>query len=214
MAFRLPGVDRHPRDAGATAAPPARPARSAPSGGSAGAASQSDAFLGLTRTANEGPRPRDGNMLPNSPFDSGVTSSASGSGAGADDGLKCVLIADDEENFRTFMGWALRQHGYEVILAANGQEAFDRFQENPTRICLAILDAYMPLMGGLESYLRMQVLRPELPVLFASGFVRGPSVETLIDGCPGPAHVLLKPFSAEDLLKAVEEALSPNPVDE
>jgi CheY-like chemotaxis protein len=126
------------------------------------------------------------------------------------DGKPCkVLLAEDEENFRVFMDWALRERGYEVISAKDGQEAFERFQEAPESFGLAILDSYMPRMGGLEAYLRMQVLRPDLPVLFASGFTRGTSVDVLVAGCPGPASVLLKPFSATDLLEAVQKALAP-----
>jgi PAS domain S-box-containing protein len=120
-----------------------------------------------------------------------------------------ILLADDEENFRLFTGWALRERGYDVITAKDGQEAFERFQEAPESFKLVILDAYMPRMGGLEAYLRMQILRPELPVLFASGFARGPSVDALVSGCPGPAGVLLKPFSVEDLDAAVRKALAP-----
>ena len=126
------------------------------------------------------------------------------------DGKPCkVLLAEDEENFRVFMDWALRERGYEVISAKDGQEAFERFQEAPESFGLAILDSYMPRMGGLEAYLRMQALRPDLPVLFASGFTRGASVDVLVAGCPGPASVLLKPFSATDLLEAVQKALAP-----
>ncbi|HYF50251.1 MAG TPA: response regulator [Planctomycetota bacterium] len=124
-----------------------------------------------------------------------------------------ILIADDEENFRQFAGWILKERGYEVVTAIDGQEAFEKFQEAPAAYHLVILDSYMPRMGGLESYLRMQVLRPDLPVLFASGFARGASMDALIDGCPGPAGVLLKPFSADDLAEAVKKALTPAPQD-
>lgn len=120
-----------------------------------------------------------------------------------------ILLADDEENFRLFTSWALQERGYEVVISKDGQEAFERFQDAPQTFSLVILDAYMPRMGGLEAYLRMQVLRPDLPVLFASGFARGPSVDALVAGCPGPAAVLLKPFSGEDLIEAVNRALTP-----
>ena len=189
MELVLPGADR-PRHGEKSASGVAAPGKST--------REVEDHFKGLSRTAGEGPRPRDESL-----------GSGSRPEPRAPRAVKRILIADDEENFRTYMGWALGQHGYDIVLAANGQEAFERFQEDPGKIDLAILDAYMPLMGGLEAYLRMQVLRPELPVLFASGFVRGPSAETLIDGCPGPAHVLLKPFSSEDLVAAVQAALAP-----
>jgi PAS domain S-box-containing protein len=120
-----------------------------------------------------------------------------------------ILLADDEENFRLFTSWALRQQGYDVIVAKDGQEAFERFQDAPQSFNLVILDAYMPRMGGLEAYLRMQVIRPDLPVIFASGFARGPSMDALIAGCPGPASVLPKPFTAEELVDAVGKAMTP-----
>ena len=120
-----------------------------------------------------------------------------------------ILLADDEENFRLFTSWALQERGYEVVVSKDGQEAFERFEAAPESFSLVILDAYMPRMGGLEAYLRMQALRPDLPVLFASGFARGPSVDALVAGCPGPAAVLLKPFSSEDLIEAVNKALAP-----
>lgn len=123
-----------------------------------------------------------------------------------------ILLADDEENFRLFTTWALRERGYDVVVAKDGQEALDRFQEAPESFSLAVLDSYMPRMGGLEAYLRMQSQRPDLPVLFASGYVRGPSGDILIAGCPGPASVLQKPFSVEDLMAAVKKALAGDPV--
>ena len=121
-----------------------------------------------------------------------------------------ILLADDEENFRTFTSWVLRENGYEVVTASDGQEAFNLFKAAPHNFSLVILDSYMPRMGGLEAYLRMQILRPELPVLFASGFARGASADALVAGCPGPAAVLFKPFGSEELLAAVKSALVPD----
>ncbi|MCZ7647953.1 MAG: response regulator [Planctomycetota bacterium] len=118
-----------------------------------------------------------------------------------------ILVVDDEENFRDYVRGVLNQNGFEVACACDGREACEIFQEDPGRYALAILDAYMPRMGGLETYLRMQVLRPDLPVLFVSGFVRGPSRHALLAGCPGQAEVVLKPFGEDRLLEAVRRLL-------
>ncbi|MBE7466096.1 MAG: response regulator [Planctomycetes bacterium] len=134
----------------------------------------------------------------------------SGSGEEGSDGT-WVLLADDEEIFRDFVRQVLQQNGYDVAMASDGREAAELFQEAPERYALAVLDAYMPRMGGLEAYLRMQALRPELPVLFVSGFVRGPSRQALLAACPGRAEVILKPFSEERLLDAVEHILRKKP---
>lgn len=118
-----------------------------------------------------------------------------------------VLLADDEENFRDFVRTVLQQNGYDVFTAGDGLEAFEHFQEEPEKYALAILDAYMPRLGGLETYLRMQALRPDLPVIFVSGFVRGPSRQALLASCPGRAQVVLKPFTGDQILLEVGRIL-------
>jgi CheY-like chemotaxis protein len=118
-----------------------------------------------------------------------------------------ILLVDDEENFRDFARDVLQEHGYDVDVAVDGQEGFELFKEDPDRYTLVVLDAYMPRLGGLETSLRMQVLRPDLLVLFVSGFVRGPSLEAMLTGCPGPAEVILKPFTGEELVMAVKKLL-------
>lgn len=136
--------------------------------------------------------------LPSSPF---TLHSAFDSGGRTNVPRPRILLADDEENFRDFVRTILQQNGYDVVTASDGLEAFEHFQEESDKFTLAILDAYMPRLGGLETYLRMQALRPDLPVLFVSGFVRGPSRSALLAACPGRAQVLLKPFTGEQLLQ-------------
>jgi len=118
-----------------------------------------------------------------------------------------ILLADDEDNILQAGRETLRLAGYEPVVAADGQEAFEHFQRSPASYALVVLDAYMPRLGGLEAYLRMQAVRPDLPVLFVSGFVRGASRQALLNACPGRAQVLLKPFTNEDLLAAVRKLL-------
>jgi hypothetical protein len=118
-----------------------------------------------------------------------------------------ILLADDEDNILQSGREVLRMAGYEPVVAADGQEAFEHFQRSPASYTLVILDAYMPRLGGLEAYLRMQAVRPDLPVLFVSGFVRGASKQALLNACPGRAQVLLKPFTNDDLLAAVRKLI-------
>ncbi|MBI3829683.1 MAG: response regulator [Planctomycetes bacterium] len=142
--------------------------------------------------------------LPSTPF---TLHSAFDSGGRSNVPRPRILLADDEENFRDFVRTILQQNGYDVVTAADGLEAFEHFQEEADKFTLAILDAYMPRLGGLETYLRMQALRPDMPVLFVSGFVRGPSRAALLAACPGRAQVLLKPFTGEQLLLEVGRIL-------
>ena len=86
--------------------------------------------------------------------------------------MKTVLLADDEENFRLFTSWALQERGYEIVMAKDGLEAFERFQEAPESYSLVILDAYMPRMGGLELLERI-ASDPELV-----SWTRSPALQT------------------------------------
>ena len=60
-----------------------------------------------------------------------------------------ILIADDEERWRRLVGDFLRNEGYRVIEASNGQEAVDMVK-NDSDICLVILDIMMPVMDGVQ----------------------------------------------------------------
>jgi len=118
-----------------------------------------------------------------------------------------ILLADDEESVLEFTRDALRGAGYEVTAVTDGQQAFERFADAPGEFALVILDAYMPQLGGLEAFLRMQSLRPDLSVLFVSGFVRGATKDALRSASPGQVEVLLKPFGVEALLETVRRSI-------
>ncbi len=74
-----------------------------------------------------------------------------------------ILIADDEERWRRLVGDFLRNEGYRVIEASNGQEAVDMVK-NDSDICLVILDIMMPVMDGVQA---CQTIRgfSQLPII-------------------------------------------------
>ncbi|HKP95336.1 MAG TPA: response regulator [Fibrobacteria bacterium] len=81
-----------------------------------------------------------------------------------------ILIVDDDKEDRIRLGRYLRLDGYEVLEAVGGSEAL-AIAENPsTRIDLLITDVRMPLLNGWELSKRINALRPDLKVLFASGY--------------------------------------------
>ncbi|MDQ6971950.1 MAG: PAS domain S-box protein, partial [Mariprofundaceae bacterium] len=81
-----------------------------------------------------------------------------------------ILLADDEPSLLEVMQQALEMIGYRVLTASNGKQALDVFTEQHAAIDLALLDVVMPVMSGVEAAGAMRELRPELPVIFHTGY--------------------------------------------
>lgn len=81
-----------------------------------------------------------------------------------------VLLADDEPQVRAVMTDALETAGCQVIQAADGEEALERYEEAHGRLDVVILDADMPKKRGTEVLEILRAQRPDLPVILVSGF--------------------------------------------
>lgn len=106
---------------------------------------------------------------------------------------------------RTIAAALLRQSGYTVIEAANGEQALAIFGNHLPAVELLVTDVVMPRMGGSVLVDRLRSLKPELKVLFVSGYED--SGESAAERMDPRAAVLNKPFSAQQLTQKVREAL-------
>jgi len=112
-----------------------------------------------------------------------------------------LLLAEDDPAVRGFMSSVLEQAGYHVLLAENGRKSLEICKSFTGPIHALITDVVMPETNGRELAERARVLRPDLKVLFVSGYVdRGIKDESAGGSCA----FLEKPFTAESLLSAVE----------
>jgi len=84
-----------------------------------------------------------------------------------------VLLVDDEATPRRVTARILEKIGYECVQAENGEEALERFREDPHRFRLVVLDVVMPVLDGPGCYQQLRRVRPECPVLFISGYDDG-----------------------------------------
>ncbi|MGC1454806.1 MAG: PAS domain S-box protein [Nitrospirota bacterium] len=120
-------------------------------------------------------------------------------------GTETILLAEDDSAVRKLNLLVLEQAGYTVIIANDGDEAVMKFMENKDRIQLLLFDIVMPKKNGREAYEEIKKTRPEIPVLFASGYspdmVR---VKALVDA---DTALVYKPISPQSLLKKVREVL-------
>jgi CheY-like chemotaxis protein len=112
-----------------------------------------------------------------------------------------VLVVDDDEGIRLYLGDVLREAGCRVLTASDGIEAVEILGALP--VDLVITDYSMPRMGGLELIRWCQAILPRVPTVLISGhdFEKVPGER----GEPGALRVLQKPFSEEILLLVVGE---------
>lgn len=121
-------------------------------------------------------------------------------------GHETILFGEDEEIVRSLGTHLLEHAGYRVLVARDGREAMALFDRHATEISLALLDVVMPRTNGRTVANYIHSLRPDLPVLFCSGY----SV-TMLDAeflNELGAKVIQKPFRPEELLQAVREAIN------
>ncbi len=121
-------------------------------------------------------------------------------------GTGTVLLVEDEPMVRTVAERALTRHGYKVITANNGEEALEVIDRGD-EIALLISDVVMPLMDGPTMVREARKTRPDLPILFMSGYAEEQLRKSIdIDN----VAFLPKPFSVQELAEAVRKVLSGN----
>jgi two-component system, cell cycle sensor histidine kinase and response regulator CckA len=121
-------------------------------------------------------------------------------------GSETVLLVEDDELVRDLAHRLLKQQGYRVWEAANGEEALRVAREHDGEtIHLLLADIVMPQMGGKELADQLKILRPDVKVLYTSGYADDAIVHHgVLD--PG-THFLQKPFSLKTLSHKVREVL-------
>jgi len=120
-------------------------------------------------------------------------------------GSERILLAEDEEPVRKIVSRVLTDCGYEVLAARDGAEAIRLFEASESPIDLLFTDVVMPGMRGTELASRLREARPDLRVLFTSGYVDTHHSELEHRG-PGTGY-LQKPVSYPDIARKVREVL-------
>ena len=117
-----------------------------------------------------------------------------------------VLLVDDEESVREVGEAVLKSLNYQVLTAANGEEAVAIFRENADMINLVILDLVMPKLGGGEAARRIQEIRADMPVIFATGYDREDAMTCAT--LPDNYTLLTKPYKLAELSQVLRRLLS------
>jgi two-component system cell cycle sensor histidine kinase/response regulator CckA len=115
-----------------------------------------------------------------------------------------ILVVEDAESIRRMVCAMLNQAGYRCIEAADGEEALQLFRGAPDAIQLVLTDVMMPKMGGIELARRVSRLRPDIRIVFMSGYSDDPVVRTIERSS---SIFLPKPFTASLLMDKVRNTL-------
>jgi len=128
------------------------------------------------------------------------------SGATSYAGTETILLVEDEEAVRAVANEILTMNGYRVLQATHGNDALEVSRTHPGSIDLMVTDVVMPLMGGPELAECLVRTRPQMRVLYMSGYTDDAIVHQGVLS-EGTAY-LQKPFTAEAFARKLREALS------
>lgn len=120
-------------------------------------------------------------------------------------GTELILLVEDEEQVRDILAQILEGQGYQVLAASNGEEALQFSRDPFNDIKLMVTDVVMPQMSGRELAEHVAKLRPNLPVLFMSGYTDDAIVRHgLLDE---KLNFIQKPFDSVSVARKVRDVL-------
>jgi len=120
-------------------------------------------------------------------------------------GIETVLLVEDDEYVRESNGELLRNFGYEVIEAVDGEDALQKFALHKDRIDLIILDVIMPRKSGKEVYDSVRKFGSDVKVLFTSGYTA--EIITQQGILDKKLQIIAKPIAPREFLKKVRDLL-------
>lgn len=125
-------------------------------------------------------------------------------------GTETVLVVEDEEFVRQVVTEVLRSKGYETLVAARPDEAMALCQSYEGPIHLLLTDVVLPGGNGIDLAEALQVIRPDIKVVYMSGYTDNPSLRNKV--VEAGTHFLRKPFSTDSLVGKIRAVLHPSEV--
>ena len=120
-------------------------------------------------------------------------------------GSETILVVEDEADVSFFLEAMLQSHGYQVLRAANFDQALNLFKKHQNEIQLVFSDIGLPKVDGISLCEKLRALKPGLPLILASGY---PTKEFKARiNALGPQAFLSKPYNTPDILQTVRKAL-------
>lgn len=118
---------------------------------------------------------------------------------------ECILIVEDDDDLRMYLADVVRSLGYRVAIASNGQQALDLLRDPSARVHLMLTDVVMPGMNGRELARSAANLRPDLKIIYMTGYSR--NAVTHHGRLDPHLDVLQKPITQSELATRLRDAL-------
>lgn len=123
------------------------------------------------------------------------------------DTSKTILVVDDEDSIRNLAALVLEGHGFHVLKARHSDEALLLMDSHKDSVSLLLTDVRMdPYMNGCELAKCVRLLRPDILVLYISGYTNNAMVQQEVEDAR--ASFLPKPFSPRELVEKVHGVLT------
>ncbi|HHD56588.1 MAG TPA: response regulator, partial [Desulfobulbaceae bacterium] len=91
-----------------------------------------------------------------------------------------ILFADDEQAIRELVQTYLEKYGYQLTTCKNGEEAWKNFAAEPAKWDLVVTDQNMPRMTGTELIQKIRKIRPDIPIILATGYSENISAQEFV----------------------------------
>ncbi len=114
-----------------------------------------------------------------------------------------ILVAEDDPLVRELTCSYISKFGFSLVVAHDGQQAVELFNDNKDEISMLVFDVMMPRLNGREAYDVISKLKPGIPVIFITGYSDDLLDTNFVKNMPG--KIIRKPYKAAALHEAIRE---------
>ena len=119
-------------------------------------------------------------------------------------GNETILVVDDESIVRNLIKVFLKDLGYKVITAVNGEDAVNKFTQHIDTIKVVVMDVVMPIKDGITAYREIKEIKPDAYIFLLSGYQNS---HPLLANKPPEIQIIPKPCRPVDIVKRIRTAL-------
>ena len=119
-----------------------------------------------------------------------------------------ILVVEDERSMLQLLQKVLSRHGWQVLVASDGEQAIEVYHNEKLRIDVVLLDVGLPKVAGLQVLLKIKTENPDVRVVIASGYLEPKTKNEMLDA--GVKHFVNKPYTLDEVVRMVQNVIDRN----